>query len=322
MNILLAIELKLIHIFRYKQSLGVNLFMKKPDWLRISYTDKVDMSHTVKTLEELQLNTVCIEAACPNCNECFSQDVATFLILGSNCTRGCRFCNIKCEPPESVDESEPMRVAEAVVRLNLKYVVITSVTRDDLHAGGAEHFAKTIDAIRQLSPKTQVEVLIPDFGGNVSALEKVLNASPIVINHNIETVERIYEELRPQSDYNLSLNLLANVKAKSDSIYTKSGIMLGLGETHSEILTTFDQLLYAGCDFLTIGQYLAPSKSHYPVHEYITPNKFKQYAEIAQKKGFRYVASAPFVRSSYNAYSAISSVTASASDATASSDAS
>jgi len=285
--------------------------MKKPDWLRVSYTDKVDMSHMVKTLEELKLNTVCIEAACPNCNECFSQDVATFLILGSNCTRDCGFCNIKCEPPESVDESEPMRVAEAVVRLNLKYVVITSVARDDLQDGGAEHFAKTIGAIRQLSPKTQIEVLIPDFGGDVSALEKVVNTFPTVINHNIETVERIYEKLRPQSDYNRSLNLLANVKSKSDNIYTKSGIMLGLGETHSEVLTTFDQLLDSNCDFLTIGQYLAPSKSHYPVHEYITPDKFKQYAEIAQKKGFRYVASAPFVRSSYNAYSAISSVTAS-----------
>ena len=299
-------------------SLRIKIVMKKPDWLRIPYTDKIDTSHTVKILSDLKLNTVCIEAACPNCNECFSQDVATFLILGSNCTRNCGFCNIRYAPPETVDENEPMRIAEAVTKLNLKYVVITSVTRDDLHDGGAEHFAKTISAIRQISPKTQIEVLIPDFGGDISALEKVINTSPTVINHNIETVESIYEKLRPQSDYNRSLELLSNVKHKNDSIYTKSGIMLGLGETHIEILTTFDQLLDSNCDFLTIGQYLAPSKSHYPVHEYITPDKFEQYAELAQKKGFRYVASAPFVRSSYNAYSAISSVPASNSGSTTS----
>jgi len=258
-------------------------------------------------LADLNLNTVCIEAACPNCRECFSRDTATFLILGSSCTRNCGFCNIKKDTPEPLDKTEPTRVAEAVKRLELKYAVITSVTRDDLIDGGAECFAKTISEIRKLSRKTQVEVLIPDFKGDTQALKEVISARPTVLNHNIETVESIYPKLRSEFDFNRSLNLLANAKKIDRTIYTKSGIMLGLGETRSEVLLTLDRLRDVGCDFLTIGQYLPPSKQHYPVHEYIAPKIFDEYADIARKKGFRYVASAPFVRSSYDAYSAVSS---------------
>ena len=271
--------------------------IKKPHWLRVPYVDSEKTDYISGIINELNLNTVCIEANCPNTAECFSKKTATFMILGTNCTRNCSFCNVSPGIPTPVDDDEPQRIALAVKKLRLKYVVITSVTRDDLPDRGASHFADVIKEVHKTSPETQVEVLIPDL----SELKIITDCSPSVIGHNIETVKSLYPVVRPESDYNRSLNVLKNIKQINPEIMIKSGLMLGLGETEKEILETFDDLLYAGCDFLTIGQYLSPGKDNYPVQKYIEPDIFCKYGETAIKKGFKNAISAPFVRSSYNA---------------------
>jgi len=275
--------------------------IKKPDWLRVPYSENQNSIFVTQMLKELNLSTVCEEAKCPNRSECFSNKTVTIMILGSNCTRNCRFCNVSYGTPQPVDTDEPVRISAAIKKLGLRYAVITSVTRDDLPDGGAAHFANVIRMLREESPETVVEVLIPDL----SVLKPITDESPAVISHNIETVKSLYKDVRPDADYYRSLDVLRKIKQLSPDILTKSGIMLGLGETRREVLETFDSLLETGCDCLTIGQYLSPSKKHYPVHKYIEPHIFADYADIARKKGFRYVASAPFVRSSYHASKAL-----------------
>lgn len=277
----------------------------KPEWLKRTYKDNSNLGYVREMLTELNLNTICDAAMCPNYVECFSKKTATFMILGVNCTRNCRFCNVINQEPQRVDPDEPNRVAEAVSKLELKYVVITSVTRDDLPDGGAAHFAATIRAIHALNPNTAVEVLIPDFQGNRAALQLVTDANPEVISHNMETVQSLYQQVRPQAIYKRSLDVLQSIKELAPHIRSKTGIMLGLGETEEQVYELLDDLRTVACEFLTIGQYLAPSTLHYPVQEYITPEKFDQYGAIAKEKGFTFVASAPFVRSSYHASEAL-----------------
>ena len=274
---------------------------RKPDWLRIDLNKGRSLNYVKEILSRFSLNTVCEEANCPNRMECFSKKTATFMILGSQCTRNCRFCNVTHGTPQPVDPEEPDKVAKAAAELELKHVVVTSVTRDDLPDGGARHFSRVIKAIKSLSGDTVVEVLIPDFRGSFAALETVVKAKPEVLNHNIETVPRLYPEVRPAAIYERSLELLSRVKSIDGSMLTKSGIMVGLGEKEEEVFRVFNDLRSAGCDFLTIGQYLAPSAGHYPVAEYISPEIFKMYKEKALSLGFSFVASAPLVRSSYNA---------------------
>lgn len=272
--------------------------MRKPPWLN----KKIDLKacHTLKLLlKDLKLHTICEEAGCPNISECFSKKTATFLILGDICTRNCRFCGVKKGKPCPIDEEEPERVAEAVRRLNLRHVVITSVTRDDLPDGGAGQFAQTIISIKKTMEKITIEVLIPDFKGNRRAIERVIEAGPDVIGHNIETVPRLYPDVRQAADYFRSLEVLKAVKTLSNGIYTKSGLMLGLGEEEGEVLEVFKALRGADCDFLSLGQYLPPSLKAYPVKEYLHPDKFDYYKEKALSLGFLYVASGPYVRSSY-----------------------
>ncbi|MCL2827919.1 MAG: lipoyl synthase [Oscillospiraceae bacterium] len=279
--------------------------LKKPDWLRIPHKHSPNQAAVEALLESLQLNTVCQEANCPNYAECFSQKTATIMILGANCTRDCRFCNVRHAEPTPVDPEEPMRVAEAVKALGLRYVVITSVTRDDLPDGGTMQFAQVIQAIRNTTPGTAIEVLIPDFMGNPSALAQVIAAAPNVISHNMETVAALYPQIRPGADYVRSLTILHQIKTQNPAVRSKSGIMLGFGETEEQVLQLFDDLLEVGCEFLTIGQYLAPSKAHYPVQSYVTPAQFEAYGAAARAKGFAFVASAPLVRSSYHAGEAL-----------------
>jgi len=273
----------------------------KPEWLRVRYAQTPELEAVETLLDSLKLNTVCKEAGCPNCVECFSRKTATFLIMGTNCTRNCRFCNVKSGDPQELDPGEPGRAAQAVRELGLKYVVVTSVTRDDLPDGGASHFAQTIREIKKASPGTVIEVLIPDFQGDCDALQTVAGANPAVISHNMETVRSLYPAVRPQAQYQRSLNVIKNIKLPGSYIRSKSGIMVGLGETKTQVFELFGDLLDVGCEFLTIGQYLAPSKQHMPVHEYIEPPLFEEYGSIAKEMGFKYVASAPFVRSSYHA---------------------
>jgi len=278
---------------------------QKPEWLRIRHTENPNKSAVEAILRRLKLNTVCAEANCPNYTECFSRKVATFMIMGTNCTRNCRFCNVRHDLPTPLDCGEPKNVARAIAELELKYVVVTSVTRDDLPDFGAAHFAETIAEIRRAAPDTVVEVLIPDFCGEVTALKIVTDAAPDVISHNMETVKSLYSAVRPQAKYSRSLELLRNIKTLAPQIRSKSGIMVGLGETDAEVYELFDDLRSVGCEFLTVGQYLSPSKLHIPVSEYIEPAKFDEYAKTARAKGFEFVASAPLVRSSYRADAAI-----------------
>ena len=275
----------------------------KPDWFKVPANRGTENEAVMALLRSLGLHTVCEEANCPNCGECFGRKTATFMILGNQCTRNCRFCVVSKGSPQLVDPDEPAHVAEAVKQLGLRHVVITSVTRDDLPDGGAAHFASSIRAIREASPLDPpvVEVLIPDLQGNWDALQLIIDVVPEVINHNIETVPRLYPTVRPEASYQRSLALLAEVKARHASILTKSGIMVGLGETEAEVLDVMQDLRDVGCDLLTIGQYLAPSKNHHPVIEYIHPDQFAFYREAAEKAGFRHVASGPLVRSSYQA---------------------
>ncbi len=277
-------------------------YLKKPEWLRIKMQGGENLNHVQKTLDKFGLTTVCHEASCPNRMECFSKSTATFMILGSICTRGCTFCDIETGSGQNVDKQEPRHIADAVKALKLKYVVVTSVTRDDLSDGGAFHFANVIGEIKKASPSASIEVLIPDFKGSLEALNTVIKANPIIINHNIETVPGLYKAVRPQAKYEQSLELLRRVKDRTDKIYTKSGIMVGLGETQEEVLKSLRDLRDAKCDFLTIGQYLAPSKKHHPVIEYVHPNVFEIYRKAALELGFKDAACGPLVRSSYKAH--------------------
>lgn len=274
---------------------------RKPEWLRIDLNKGRSLDYVKEILQRFSLNTVCEEANCPNRMECFSKKTATFMILGSQCSRNCRFCNVTHAEPQPVDPAEPQSVADAALELGLKHVVVTSVTRDDLPDGGAKHFSKVIKAIKTKKNDMVVEVLIPDFRGSFEALETVVKAKPEILNHNVETVPRLYSEVRPAALYERSLELLKRVKSIDSSVFTKSGIMVGLGEKEEEVIEVFKDLRLAGCDFLTVGQYLAPSAKHYPVVEYVSPDTFKMYKEQALSLGFSFVASAPLVRSSYNA---------------------
>jgi len=278
--------------------------VRKPDWLRVRIPAGSGYKEVRGILMKYHLNTVCDEAICPNRGKCFQAGTATFMILGKNCTRNCRFCNVTGAAPEAVNAEEPVNVANAVRDLKLKYVVITSVTRDDLPDGGAAHFAKVVTEIRRINPGTRVEVLIPDFCGDLDALKSVADVNPDVIGHNIETIPSLYSKVRPEADYTQSLEVLANVKKLGYKGKTKSGIMVGLGEKESDVVSVLKDLRKYGCDFLTIGQYLAPSKLHTPVIEYIHPDQFEKYADIARELGFEYIASAPLVRSSYLAHEA------------------
>lgn len=278
---------------------------KKPDWLKVSF-NKEAVDEVSNLMLNLKLNTVCKEANCPNIGQCYKKKTATFMILGSVCTRHCRFCNVSKGCVEPIDPLEPQHLAEAVKKLALKHVVITSVTRDDLNDGGAEHFAQTIQAVREMNPPTTIEVLIPDLKGINANLDIIINANPEVINHNIETVKSLYSNIRPEADYERSLSVLKYVKEKAPHILTKTGIMVGLGETDDQVYEVMDDSLKAGCDIFTIGQYLRPSQQHAEVKEYITPAKFAEYKKVGETKGFKYIASSPLVRSSYNAEEAIS----------------
>lgn len=275
--------------------------IKKPDWLRIRVRASAGYDKTEEILRRLSLNTVCEEANCPNRAECFTSKTATFIILGRVCTRNCTFCNIAKGKPEMVDPLEPDRIGQAVKEMGLAHAVITSVTRDDLPDGGSGHFARVVEQIRDKSPHTVIEILIPDFLADKNALGTVMDVSPNIINHNVETVERLYGSVRPKAVYQRSLKVLRYVKESRGDIYTKSGLMLGLGEREEEVLKTFYDIAETGCDFLTLGQYLSPSRSHYPVVEYIHPDKFEEYGEKAKEAGFKFVASGPLVRSSYHA---------------------
>ncbi len=274
---------------------------RKPDWLRIKIQTGEKQQQVMELMQSLSLHTVCGEANCPNLMECFGRGTAAFMILGRYCTRNCTFCCVEKNVPLPPDEEEPAHVAHAVRQLGLKHVVVTSVTRDDLPDGGAAHFARTIEEIRRQDPQVVIEVLIPDFKGDPSALATVLAARPHILNHNVETVPRLYPEVRPMAVYERSIGLLASVKKSVPAMYTKSGFMLGLGETGAEVRALLADLRKAGCDFLTIGQYLAPSKKHHPVVEYVHPSIFAEYKEIALSLGFLYVSSGPLVRSSYQA---------------------
>ena len=279
----------------------VNPIKKKPIWIRTKITDTQNFFKTKEIINKKKLHTVCQEASCPNISECWSKRHATFMIMGDTCTRACSFCNVKTGKPSFLDPLEPKKIALATKELNLKHVVITSVDRDDLDDGGANHFSKVIKQTRQMNEKTTIEVLTPDFLRKGESYKIVVRANPDVFNHNIETVARLYREERPGSRYFASIDLLKSVKRINRSIFTKSGIMLGLGETKNEVLQVMDDLLSADVDFLTIGQYLQPSTKHYPLSRYVHPDEFQQFKELALSKGFLIVASSPLTRSSYHA---------------------
>lgn len=271
-----------------------------PEYLKRPIID-TDKTRTVrKILKTKCLNTVCENARCPNKNECYTKNTATFLIMGNNCTRNCRYCNISCAKPEPLDLNEPKHVAEAVKDLGLKYSVITSVTRDDLPDGGAKHFADCIYEIRKISPEVKIEILTPDFKGNKNSLDTIIKSHPDVFNHNIEAVKEIFKTARPQGDYNCSLEVLKYIKDTSD-ILTKSGLMIGLGEIFEQIEETLIDLKNVGCDIVTIGQYIQPSKEHLEVSKYYTPEEYEQLKALAEKIGIKHHQIGPLVRSSYRA---------------------
>ena len=279
----------------------INPIKKKPDWIRSKILNTKNFFITKEIVKKNNLHTVCQEANCPNITECWSKRHATFMIMGDVCTRGCGFCDVKTGKPSSLDIFEPIKIAQATKSLNLKHVVITSVDRDDLNDGGANHFAEVINQTRKINPSTTIEVLTPDFLRKRDSYKKVVEAQPDVFNHNIETVPSLYLKVRPGSRYFGSLELLSLVKKINKSMFTKSGIMLGLGETQKEILQVMDDLMSSKVDFLTIGQYLQPSVKHYPLKRYVHPDEFKELKLIALAKGFLMVASSPLTRSSYHA---------------------
>jgi lipoic acid synthetase len=274
---------------------------RKPDWLKIRLSTSPAYEEVKELIRAHGLHTVCQEAQCPNMAHCFERRTATFLLLGDTCTRGCRFCAVKTGRPALPDPEEPERVAEAAKILELKHAVLTSVTRDDLPDGGAEHFAETARRIRLRVKPISIEVLIPDFKGSREALRVVVDSHPEVINHNVETVPRLYPEVRPQARYERSLNLLRWVKEEDSTIASKSGLMVGLGEAPGEVLGVMDDLRQAGCEILTIGQYLAPSPGHHPVVEYMNPERFAYYKQEGVARGFSAISSGPLVRSSFHA---------------------
>tara|TARA_B110000259_G_scaffold27105_1_gene28433 strand:- start:481 stop:1419 length:939 start_codon:yes stop_codon:yes gene_type:complete len=274
---------------------------KKPNWIRSKITNSKIFFETKEIVNKNKLNTVCQEANCPNITECWSKKHATFMIMGDTCTRGCAFCDVKTGKPSSLDPMEPFKISKAVKELKLKHVVITSVDRDDLEDGGANHFREVILEVKKNNKQTTVEVLTPDFLKKGNAYEKVLEANPDVFNHNIETVPSLYLKVRPGSRYFTSVELLKSVKIKKPNIFTKSGIMVGLGEKKDEIIQVMDDLRMAEVDFLTIGQYLQPSTKHFPLDRYVHPDEFKELKNIAISKGFLLVSSTPLTRSSYHA---------------------
>ena len=278
-----------------------NPIKKKPDWIRTKIIDTQNYFKTKEIINKKKLHTVCQEASCPNISECWSKRHATFMIMGDTCTRACSFCNVKTGKPTYLDPLEPLKIAQATKELNLKHVVITSVDRDDLIDGGADHFSQVILETRRKNKNTTIEVLTPDFLKKGDAFKKVVNANPDVFNHNIETVPSLYRRVRPGSRYFASVNLLKSVKEINKTIFTKSGIMLGLGENKDEVLQVMDDLLSANVDFLTIGQYLQPSVKHYPLKRYVNPEEFQELKKLALSKGFLIVASSPLTRSSYHA---------------------
>ncbi|MDX2243292.1 MAG: lipoyl synthase [Leptolyngbyaceae cyanobacterium bins.302] len=274
----------------------------KPDWLRVKAPQWERVGSVKEILRDLGLNTVCEEASCPNIGECFNNGTATFLIMGPACTRACPYCDIDFEKkPKPLDPTEPERLAEAVRRMNLNHVVVTSVNRDDLPDGGATQFDRCIQAIRQASPGTTIEVLIPDLCGKWEALATIIRANPEVLNHNTETVPRLYRKVRPQGDYARSLELLQRVHAIAPQVYTKSGIMVGLGETDDEVRQVMQDLRTVHCDILTIGQYLQPTQKHLGVQDFVTPEQFDSWREFGAAIGFLQVVSSPLTRSSYHA---------------------
>jgi lipoic acid synthetase len=275
--------------------------LRKPDWIRVKAPTSAGYAETSRIVREHGLNTVCVEAGCPNIGECWEQRHATFMIMGDTCTRACAFCNVKTGLPGPLDGDEPARVADAVARLGLRHVVVTSVDRDDLVDGGARHFAAVIRAIRARTPATTIEVLTPDFLRKDGAVETVVAARPDVFNHNLETVPSLYLTVRPGARYFASLRLLQRVKELDPVMFTKSGMMVGLSEERNEVLQVMDDLRAADVDFLTIGQYLQPTRKHHPVARFVTPDEFKAYATIAYAKGFLMVAASPLTRSSHHA---------------------
>ena len=278
-----------------------NISPPKPGWIRVKAPNSREYNETRELIRGLKLNTVCEEAACPNIGECWKQKHATFMILGSVCTRACAFCNVATGKPDLLDPHEPANVAEAVGKLGLNHVIITSVDRDDLPDGGAEHFAQVITRLRQTSPNCTIEVLTPDFMKKNGSIDVVVKARPDVYNHNLETVPRLYPTIRPGARYFTSLSLLQKVKQLDPTIFTKSGIMVGLGETREEVGQVMDDLRAADVDFLTIGQYLQPTPKHAAIDRYVTPEEFESYATLARAKGFLVVSSSPLTRSSYHA---------------------
>lgn len=275
--------------------------LPKPAWIRVRAPGAQAFEQTREVLRAHRLATVCEEAACPNIGECWGKRHATFMLMGDTCTRACAFCNVRTGKPGPLDASEPRRVADAVAALQLVHVVITSVDRDDLDDGGAAHFAATVAAIRQARPATSIEILTPDFLRKEGALETALAAAPDVFNHNVETVPSLYRSIRPGADYRHSLRLLARAKTLQPGVFTKSGIMLGLGERQEEVLAVMDDMRAASVDFLTIGQYLQPTRKHAAIDRFVTPEEFQSYRRIAAEKGFLLVASSPLTRSSYHA---------------------
>lgn len=276
--------------------------LRKPEWIRIKLPSGDNVNRIKQSLRENRLHTVCEEAACPNLGECFNHGTATFMIMGDLCTRRCPFCDVAHGKPQALDAEEPANLARTIAAMALKYVVVTSVNRDDLRDGGAGHFAACIAAIRAESPTTKIEILTPDFRGRVDTALKILQSQPCdVFNHNLETVPRLYLQARPGADYQGSLQLLQQHRQHLPDVPTKSGLMLGLGETEDEIVAVLRDLVAHGVSMLTLGQYLQPSKDHLPVKEYIHPEQFHRYGEIARDLGFQQVASAPLVRSSYHA---------------------
>ena len=278
------------------------VFLRKPDWIRVKAPSTPEVIRLKKVLRKQSLHTVCEEANCPNLGECFSKGTATFMILGNVCTRRCPFCDVAHGRPDAVDEDEPAKLAATIASMNLHYVVITSVDRDDLRDGGSGHYVKCISAIRQASPQTRIEVLVPDFRGRMEiALDILSNSPPDVMNHNLETVPRLYREVRPGADYVWSLKLLKEFKQAHPKVPTKSGLMLGVGETFDEVVAVMRDLREHDCEMLTIGQYLQPSRHHLPVSRYVEPEEFQKYTRLGEGMGFTNVASGPLVRSSYHA---------------------
>lgn len=275
--------------------------LRKPSWIRVKAPTSDGYHQTRKLMRERSLHTVCEEAACPNIGECWAKKHATVMILGDVCTRACAFCNVATGKPGAVDPMEPENLAISVAELGMKHLVITSVDRDDLSDGGADQFVKSIARIRETTPETTIEILTPDFRDKPGALEKVIAAKPDVFNHNLETVPRLYPTIRPGARYFHSLKLLDTVKREDPSIFTKSGIMVGLGESRAEVMQVMDDMRAADVDFLTIGQYLAPTKRHAPIDRFVTPDEFADYKKIAESKGFLMVSSSPLTRSSYHA---------------------